>query len=87
MSDGTLLLVIDHATGQELQRCTGPASDGSCPRVEIGDILPCSGHGLVAAGAPGGVQPYAVSGGATLCPVTLAAALAIAPDTLLTLDD
>jgi hypothetical protein len=86
MVSGAQLLILDEATGEEVQRCTGPAADGSCPRVEIGDILPCAGQALIPAGAAHGAQPYAVSGLATLCPVTLAAALAITPDTVLMLD-
>jgi hypothetical protein len=81
------LLILDEATGREVERCTGPAADGSCPRVSVGDILPCAGHALVAerTGAVG--RPYGVSGQATLCPVTLAAALAVASDAVLTADD
>jgi hypothetical protein len=64
----------------------GPAADGSCPRVAIGDVLPCAGHALMPAGSGAGAQPYAVSGQATLCPVTLAAALAVTSDSVLMLD-
>ncbi len=84
---GNSLLILDEATGEEVQRCTGPASDGSCPRVTIGDILPCSGHLLMPVNASRGRQPYAVSGQATLCPVTVAFALAVTPDVLLTPDE
>ncbi len=81
------LLIIDEKSGVEIQRCSGPARDGSCPRVAIGDILPCACHGLRPAQTATGEQMYAVSGQATLCPVTLAAALAVTPDNLLTLDE
>lgn len=84
--DSTTLRILDEETGGEVQRCTGPLPDGSCPRVAIGDILPCAGHALIPAAAAGG-QPYAVSGQATLCPVTLAAAIAVASDSPLLLDD
>ncbi len=52
----------------------------------MGDLLPCAGHALMPASSRGGAQPYAVSGQATLCPVTLAAALAVTSDSVLTLD-
>ena len=80
------ILILDEVSGVEVQRCTGPAADGSCPRVAIGDIIPCSGHALVPAGAHT-THPYAVSGQATLCPLTVAQALAVTPDTFLTVDD
>jgi hypothetical protein len=63
--------ILDEVSGVEVQRCTGPAADGSRPRVAIGDIIPCSGHALVPAGAHT-THPYAVSGQATLCPLTVA---------------
>jgi hypothetical protein len=80
----TTLLIFDEATGAEVQRCTGPASDGSCPRVAIGHLLPCAGHVLVP--EDGAERPYAVSAQATLCPVTLAAALAVSSDSVLVSD-
>ena len=80
----TTFLILDESSGSEVQRCTGPAADGSCPRVKVGELLPCSGHALVPAESTG--QPYAVPGQATLCPVTLAAALAISSDSLFTPD-
>lgn len=80
------LRILDVETGDEVQRCTGPAADGSCPRVVLGDILPCAGYALAPATSALGSQPYAVAGRATLCPVTLAAALAVASDTPFDLD-
>jgi hypothetical protein len=80
------LFILDEATRREVQRCTGPAADGSCPRVAIGDVLPCAGHALMPAGSGASAQPYAVSGQAMLCPVTLAAALALTSDSVLMLD-
>ena len=80
----TTLRILDEVTGSQLQRCNGPAPGGSCPRVAIGDLLPCAGHALAPEGSSG--QPYAVSGEATLCPVTLAVALAVASDSVLTAD-
>jgi hypothetical protein len=83
--DSTTLRILDEATGDEVLRCTGPLPDGSCPRVVIGDILPCAGHALIPEMAARG-QAYAVPGRATLCPVTLAAALAVASDSPLLAD-
>jgi len=80
----TTLRIIDEATGSEVQRCAGPAPDGSCPRVAVGELLPCAGHALAPEGSPG--QPYAVPGQATLCPVTLAASLAVSSDSVLAAD-
>lgn len=65
--------------GKELERCTGPAPDGSCPRVVAGDLLPCAGHAIVA-GDGGPRQPYAVAGRATMCPITLASMIAVESD-------
>lgn len=83
MAATTVLRILDEATGKEVMRCTGPAPDGSCPRVEIGDILPCSGHALAQASAGDDAPTYDVPGQATLCPLTVAAALAVPPDTYL----
>lgn len=74
------LVMIDKATGRELERCSGPAADGSCPRVTRGEILPCAGHALELIGPDGPTVPYDVSEQATICPVTLAAATAIPTD-------
>ena len=84
--DPTKLLILDESSHEVTQRCTGPAPDGSCPRVAIGDILPCAGHLLVPEDAAGGT-PYAVAGQATLCPVTLAAALAVNSDAVFTAEE
>ena len=75
------LRILDVDSGEEVQRCAGPAADGSCPRIAIGDLLPCAGHALAPETTAPGSQPYPVAGTATLCPVTLAAALAVASDT------
>lgn len=81
------LQILDEASGKQVQRCNGPAPDGSCPRVNVGDILPCAGYALRPADTGAGRRRYSVSAQATLCPVTIAAALAVTPDTLLTLDE
>ena len=83
MTSANVLRVLDESTGNEIRRCSGPAFDGSCPRVAVGGVLPCAGHVLVLA-TGGDAIPYQVSRQATLCPVTLAAALAVTPDNLLT---
>ena len=80
------LRILDVDSGEEVQRCRGPAADGSCPRVVMGAILPCAGHALASETSAPGSQPYAVAGTATLCPVTLAAALAVASDSPFGLD-
>ncbi len=85
MSGENVLRIVDETTGQEIERCAGPSADGSCPRVTIGDVLPCAGHVLVPAAVGDQAVPYAVSGEATLCPVTVAVALAVTPDNLLSL--
>lgn len=82
MTSEHALLILEGATGRETDRCTGPAADGSCPRVAIGDILPCAGCVLALAVDGGEAVPYPVSRQATLCPVTVAAALAVTPDNL-----
>jgi hypothetical protein len=63
----------------ELARCLGPAPDGSCPRVAVGDLIPCAGHAVIA-GRAAHPHPYAVSGRATLCPITLATILTVESD-------
>jgi len=82
-----MLRILDEATGAQVQQCAGPLSDGSCPLVEVGDIVPCAGYGLIPAATAIGAQPHAVPGQATRCPVTLAAALAVASDAPFDFDD
>ena len=65
--------ILDRQAGQVVDRCEGPAPDGSCPRVRIGDVVACAQCLLVS--ADGGGTPYLVPGTATLCPVTLAESL------------
>lgn len=66
---------------EEVRRCSGPLPDGSCRRLTQGEMLPCAGLALAAErSALGAPQSYAVSGRATQCPVSLAAALAVASD-------
>jgi hypothetical protein len=67
--------------GDQNDHCRGPDSDGSCPRVGVGEVVPCAGCILQPASA-GERRPYLVSRQATLCPVTLAQALAVPSDAL-----
>ena len=76
------LVMRDPATGAEVARCIGPRPDGACPRVGIGDVLPCAGCLLAPAGADLAAA-YPVAAQMTLCPVTLALAMAVTPDTVL----
>lgn len=76
------LVMRDPATGAEVSRCVGPRPDGSCPRVAVGAVLPCAGCLLVPAGAAFSAA-YPVAQQMTLCPVTLALAMAVTPDTVL----
>jgi hypothetical protein len=79
---GCRLGILDAASGAQVEQCTGPAPDGSCPRVVIGEVIPCAGHLLIRADAAGGLS-YEVSAQMTLCPLTLAASLAVANDNAL----
>jgi len=65
--------------GDEVARCTGPSADGSCPRVAIGDLVPCASHEVVPGRATQS-RPCAVSGQSTICPVTLAAMITVKSD-------
>ena len=66
--------ILDSQSGGIVDRCEGPAADGSCPRVRVGDVVPCAHRVLLATGGCAGI-PYTVPGTATLCPVTLAESL------------
>lgn len=74
-----VVLRTDPATHRVLERCPGPSPDGACPFVGIGDVIPCAGDTLVLARTPGSA-PYPVSRQMTMCPCTLAAALAVPSD-------
>lgn len=83
MSIGAPELVMrDPVTGDVVSRCNGPRADGACPRVAVGEVLPCAGCILAPANA-GSAAGYPVSTQMTLCPVTLALAVAVTPDTVL----
>jgi hypothetical protein len=72
---GTTLDIIayDPKTGSVAWHCPGPDARGACPRVAIGEEMPCIGKTLVVLGAT--EDPYVVAPHMTLCPVTLALAL------------
>lgn len=74
-------IVIRAADGGILGECAGPDSRGMCPLVALGEVVPCAGLSLTADGH-GSWLPYAVPGGETTCPVTMALALAASPDAL-----
>jgi len=75
----TVVLRTDPATHRVVQRCPGPSPDGACPFVGIGDVVPCAGDTLVLTRAPE-APPYTVPSQMTLCPCTVAAALAVPAD-------
>jgi len=36
--------IIDTATGERIDGCTGPRRDGSCPQTAAGLAVPCAGR-------------------------------------------
>ena len=74
-------IVIRAADGEVVGECAGPDARGQCPRVALGEVVPCAGQSLTADGH-GSWLPYAVPGDETTCPVALALALAASPDAL-----
>lgn len=79
MAEEIEIVILDEEDGSVIGRCTGPAPDGSCPRVAVGELVPCAGAELVAGGVTGG-HPYDVPSSMTVCPVTLANMLAVSSD-------
>jgi hypothetical protein len=79
---GRNILILDGASHRRVGACTGPDSDGACPRVRIGAVIPCAGAELVP-GWLSGASPYSVSTQMTICPLTLAAALTVPTDSAL----
>lgn len=75
----TDIAILDSSTQRLVGRCHGAAPDGSCPRVAIGQVIACAGCTVAPAGAPRQMA-YAVGSQMTLCPQTLAAALAVPAD-------
>jgi hypothetical protein len=76
------IVILDPVTHGVAGVCGGPSADGACPRVALGGIIPCAGYALVPAGARDS-RPYTVSSHMTLCPRTVAEALAVASDSAL----
>lgn len=82
MATPTLTLVAsDPTTHAVAWNCQGPDERGACPRVAIGEMVPCIGLWLANPDALS--NPYTVPKGMTLCPVTLTHALAVASDSSL----
>lgn len=79
MAEDFEIVILDEKDGSVIGRCTGPAADGSCPRVAVGELVPCAGTELVSPGA-GAMHPYDVPASMTVCPVTLANMLAVTSD-------
>ncbi|HYA00137.1 MAG TPA: hypothetical protein VEK76_07270 [Candidatus Binatia bacterium] len=79
---GPGILTLDPSTHVRVDACAGPLPDGSCPKVAVGAVVPCAGMEVVPAGAAD-AQPYCVSSHMTLCPRTLAEALAVPSDSAL----
>ncbi|HZS15282.1 MAG TPA: hypothetical protein VFC09_11850 [Candidatus Dormibacteraeota bacterium] len=73
-------IVIRDAWGVAMAHCSGPAPSGACPRVGVGETVPCAGHTIVP-DRPGAWLPYKVPDSEVSCPVTAALALAGSPDT------
>lgn len=79
---GPDILIRDTETHGRVGACAGPQVDGSCPLVAVGDVIPCAGSEVVPAGMID-AEPYQVSPHMTLCPRTLAEALAVPSDAAL----
>jgi hypothetical protein len=79
---GRAILILDGASHRRVGACIGPDPEGACPRVRVGAVLPCAGADLVPGWLPG-ASPYSVSKQMTICPLTLAEALAVPSDSAL----
>lgn len=79
---GRDILILEGASHRPVGACAGPDPDGSCPRVRIGAVIPCAGGELVPSWLPG-ASSYSVSKQMTICPLTLAEALAVPSDSAL----
>jgi hypothetical protein len=73
-------IVIRDAWGAAKAHCSGPTPAGACPRVGVGETVPCAGS-TIAPDRPGAWLPYKVPDAEVTCPVTTALALAGSPDT------
>ena len=72
------ILILAPGTHGVVGSCRGPSADGACPRVAIGEMIPCAGYALALSGARD-ARPYEVPR-MTLCPLTVAQALAVQSD-------
>ena len=73
------ILMLDRVAHRMVGGCGGPSADGACPRVAVGGVIPCAGYAIVPAEARE-ARPYTVSPQMTLCPRTVAEALAVPSD-------
>jgi hypothetical protein len=76
------IVILAPGTHRVVGSCSGPSANGACPRVAIGEMIPCAGYELALSGARD-TRPYEVSPRMTLCPVTVAEALAVESDSTL----
>lgn len=76
------LLILAPGTHGVVGSCGGPSVGGGCPRVAIGEVIPCAGYELALSGSRN-ARPYEVSPRMTLCPLTVAEALAVQSDSTL----
>ena len=71
--------ILDLESHRVVGNCAGPSADGACPRVAVGGVIPCAGFAIIPAGASDD-RAYTVSPQMTLCPRTVADALAVPSD-------
>jgi hypothetical protein len=71
--------ILDPGSHRLVGSCTGPSADGACPRVAVGGVIPCAGFAIVPREASDD-RAYTVSPQMTLCPRTVAEALAVPSD-------
>jgi hypothetical protein len=71
--------ILDLVSHRFVGSCAGPSSDGACPRVAVGGVILCAGFAILPEGASDD-RTYTVSPQMTLCPRTVAEALAVPSD-------
>lgn len=72
-------IAVYNQRGEHVADCDGPASDGSCPSVAVGNVVPCAGKCVCNASDAQKRGLYDVPRTMTLCPVCLAQSLAAGP--------
>ena len=72
------IVIREPVSGEILAHCNGPARDGACAAVDVGAEVACAGQALLASGVE--ATPFPVPVGTTVCPVSLALALAGSPE-------